>query len=628
MSEALLMNAVRLHQTGDLVGAERLYGAVLRANPRHAQALYLLGFIHSQRGQFEEAERLIGQSLQLNPQSPDAWYNRGCALQGLQRHGEAVSCFDRAVALKPDYDEAWTNRGVALLALRRHTDAVQSFSKALALKPLDREALSNRGTTALELKRYEEASADYDALFKLAPDFPYAAGNAALARAYCCDWRFLKQDRERLHAGLQAGAAVVSPHASTLIVGDPVDQLRAAQTWVAERCPESATPLWKGERYRHDRIRLAYLSADYHSHATSFLTAGLFEAHDKSRFETVAISFGPDDTSGMRDRLTNAFDRFVDVRHLNDHAAATAIRDMEIDIAVDLKGFTQDARPGILALRPAPLQVNYLGHPGTMGARYIDYLIADRRIVPDGHESHYSEKIVRLPGSYQANDRKRPIAERTPARTEEGLPETGFVFCSFNIGCKITPELFDIWMRLLKTVDGSVLWLLDDNPTAVRNLKREAEARGVSAQRLVFAPRKPVEEHLARHRLADLFLDTLPCNAHTTASDALWAGLPVLTCTGDTFAGRVAASLLFAVGLPDLVTDSLFAYEALAMKLAGDPAALAAVKAKLAANRGSAPLFDTERFTRNLEAAFTAMWAHQQRGLPAAGFVLADAAAS
>ncbi len=472
MSEALLINAVRLHQAGDLVGAERLYSAVLRANPRNAQALYLLGFIHSQRGQFEEAERLIGQSLQLNPQSADAWYNRGCALQGLQRHGEAVSCFDRAVALKPDYDEAWTNRGAALLALRQHTEAYLSFSKALALKPLDREALSNRGTTALELKRYEEASTDYDALFKLAPDFPYAAGNAALARAYCCDWRFLKQDRERLHAGLQDARAVVSPHASTLIVGDPVDQLRAARSWVAERCPELATPLWKGERYRHDRIRLAYLSADYHSHATAFLTAGLFEAHDKSRFETVAISFGPDETSAMRDRLANAFERFVDVRHLNDHSAAQAIRDMEIDIAVDLKGFTQDARPGILALRPAPVQVNYLGHPGTMGARYIDYLIADRRIVPEGHEPHYSEAVVCLPDSYQANDRKRRIAEHTPARTEEGLPDSGFVFCSFNIGCKITPELFDIWMRLLKTVDGSVLWLLDDNPAAV--LKSEA----------------------------------------------------------------------------------------------------------------------------------------------------------
>jgi protein O-GlcNAc transferase len=298
---------------------------------------------------------------------------------------------------------------------------------------------------------------------------------------------------------------------------------------------------------------------------------------------------------------------------------------MEIDIAVDLKGFTQDARPGILALRPSPVQVNYLGYPGTMGAPYIDYLIADRCIVPDGHKRFYSEKIVHLPDSYQCNDRKRVIADRTPARADEGLPEMGFVFCSFNGSFKITPEMFDIWMRLLKAAEGSVLWLLDDNPASVRNLKRQAEARGVSAQRLVFAPRRRLEDHLARHRLADLFLDALPCNAHTTASDALWAGLPVLTCTGETFAGRVAASLLSAVGLPELITESLASYEALAMRLARDPAALSAVKANLAEQRDVAPLFDTMRFTRNLESAYLTMWERAQSGMPAESFAVAAA---
>jgi predicted O-linked N-acetylglucosamine transferase (SPINDLY family) len=296
---------------------------------------------------------------------------------------------------------------------------------------------------------------------------------------------------------------------------------------------------------------------------------------------------------------------------------------MEIDIAVDLKGFTQDARPGILAFRPAPVQVNYLGHPGTMGASYIDYLIADRIIIPEEHEQHYNERIVLLPDSYQANDSTRQIAERTPSRTEEGLPESGLVFCSFNGSFKITPEFFDIWMRLLKSSEGSVLWLLDDNPAAVRNLKREAEARGIPSQRLVFAPRRPVEDHLARHRLADLFLDTLPCNAHTTASDALWAGLPLLTCVGTTFAGRVAASLLTAVGLAELIAGSLSSYEALAMKLAGDPAQLAALKAKLAQQRTCAPLFDTSRFTRHLESAFTTMWERQQAGMRPASFAVA-----
>jgi len=325
----------------------------------------------------------------------------------------------------------------------------------------------------------------------------------------------------------------------------------------------------------------------------------------------------------MRQRLTRAFDRFIDVRDKSDSQVAAMLREMEIDIAVDLKGFTQDGRPGILAHRPAPVQVNYLGHPGTMGARYIDYLIADRSLVPDGQEHCYSEKIVCLPKSYQANDRKRRIAERTPTRADEGLPDTGLVFCSFNGSFKITPDVFDVWMRLLKLDEGSVLWLLDDNPAAVRNLKREAEARGVSARRLVFAPRRPLEEHLARHRLADLFLDTLPCTAHTTASDALWAGLPVLTCWGSTFAGRVATSLLVAIGLPELVAGALGSYEAMATRLVRQPAMLASLKERLAANRDTAPLFDTESFTRQIESAYVTMWDLAQRGIAPQPFLVA-----
>jgi len=622
VNEALLKSAVSLHQAGDLAGAARLYEAILRASPRHFQALYLLGFIHFQRGQFGQAEQLIGDAIAINPLSPDAFYNRGCALQGLQRHDEALRCFDQAVALKPDYDEAWTNRGVALLALRRHADALASFDRALVLKPRDCEALSNHGTTLFELKRYEESGADYEALLSLDRDFAYARGNAVLCRAYCCDWRSLSEDRARLHADVQNGRPALSSHASTLISDSPQDQLLSARNWVQARCPPAAAPLWRGERYRHDKIRLAYLSADFHSHATAFLAAGLFECHDRKRFETVAVSFGPDDKSAMRARLSRAFDRFLDVREKNDSEVAGLLKDMEIDIAVDLKGFTQDARPSILAFRPAPLQLNYLGHPGTMGAPYIDYIVADRMIIPAGHETFYSEKIVYLPDSYQANDAKRRIAARTPSRRESGLPETGFVFCSFNSAHKIAQEMFDVWTRLLKSVEGSVLWLLDDNPWAVRNLRHEAEARGVAPSRLIFAPRKSLEEHLARQSLADLFLDTLPCNAHTTASDALWAGLPVLTCIGTTFAGRVGASLLSAIGLPELITDSLAAYEALALSLAHDPAALAAVKAKLLKNRDSAPLFDTGRFTRNLEAAYISMLERQQRGEAPESFVV------
>ena len=613
MSEALIQRAVQLHQNGDLSGAAALYDAILRSTPRHFQALYLLGFVHFQRGEFEDAERLIGNAIAVNPRAADALYNRGCALQKLQRHTEALGCFDQALALKPDYDEAWTNRGTTLMALRRHAEALSSFERALALKPRDREALSNRAATLFELRRYEEAGAAYDAVLAVDAEFPYARGNAALCRAYCCDWHSLDADRARLHADLQQNRAALSPHASTLISYSADDQLRCAQVWVNDRCPPAA-PFWRGEKYAHDKVRVAYLSADFHSHATAYLAAGLFEHHDRTRFETTAISFGPDDKSEMRARLMKSFDRFIDVQEKSDADVAAMLKSMQIDIAVDLKGFTQDARPGIFAFRPAPLQVNYLGHPGTMGAAYIDYIIADELVIPAGDENRYSEKVVRLPHSYQANDSRRRIAGPPPSRGEIGLPDTGFVFCSLNSSYKITPEVFDIWMRLLKTAENSVLWLLDDNGAAVRHLKQEAEARGVASSRLIFAPRASPDAHLARHAAADLFLDTLPCNAHTTASDALFAGLPLVTCKGTTFAGRVAASVLSAIGLSELVADSLSAYESKALALATDPSALSAIRSTLAGNLRSTPLFDTAGFTRDLEAAFTAMIARHHRG--------------
>ncbi|HEX3483611.1 MAG TPA: hypothetical protein VHT51_01035, partial [Micropepsaceae bacterium] len=381
-------------------------------------------------------------------------------------------------------------------------------------------------------------------------------------------------------------------------------------------------PLWHGEAYRHDKIRIAYISTDFRAHAVAFLIVGCFEHHDKSRFETTAISLHPDDGSETRQRIVAAFDRFIDVQAMSDAAVAAKLRELEIDIAIDLNGYTGDARTGILGHRPAPVQVNYLGYPGTMGAPYMDYLIADPMVIPSQDRVHYSEKIVYLPHGYQANDRKRRIAERTPTRHEAGLPETGFVFACFNNTHKIGPEMFDIWMRLLRDVEGSVLWLFEDNAEAAHNVKRETVARGVSAERVIFAPRVMPPEHLARTRLADLFLDTLPYNAHTTASDALWMGLPIVTCPSTTFPSRVAASLLHAIGMPEMVTSSLAEYEALAGALARDPVRLAAIKAKLIRNRDTEPMFDTARFTRYLEAAYTGMWERHQAGLPPESFAI------
>jgi predicted O-linked N-acetylglucosamine transferase (SPINDLY family) len=527
------------------------------------------------------------------------------------------------LALKPDYGDALTNRGATLLALKNYREAIASFEAALALQPRDAEALSNRATALFEIKRYDEASVAYGRLIAFAPQFPYATGNLVLARAYCCDWSGFAQDRERISAELLAGKPAMSPHASTLVLDNAEDQLRSARRWVADRCPPSSSPLWRGEIYRHDKIRVAYLSADFHAHATAFLIAGVLEHHDRSRFETIALSFGPDDGSEMRARLRRGCNRFIDVRTKSDSEIAAMVRQWEVDIAVDLKGFTQDGRPGIFAHRPAPVQVNYLAHPGTMGADYMDYIFADKTVIPPEYGRFYSEKIVYLPDTYQANDSTRWVAERTPSRAEAGLPDSGFVFACFNNSYKITPAMFDVWMRLLRATDGSVLWLLQDNETATANLKREADARGVEPRRLIFAPRVNVAEHLARQRLADLFLDTLPCTAHTTASDALWVGLPVLTVLGTTFAGRVSASLLNAIGLSELVTTSLAAYEGLALSLAQDSSALARVKVKLQDNRHTHALFDTARFTGNLEAAFEAIWSRIQRGEPPAGLAVA-----
>jgi predicted O-linked N-acetylglucosamine transferase (SPINDLY family) len=351
--------------------------------------------------------------------------------------------------------------------------------------------------------------------------------------------------------------------------------------------------------------------------------AGLFEAHDKTRFEITAISFGRDSNDEMRARLIAAFDRFIHVSGRSDREVAILLRELEIDIAVDLKGFTTEERAGILAHRAAPVQVNYLGYPGTMGTISIDYILADRFVIPGQHHANYTEKVVTLPDTYQVNDSKRVIADRTPTRAETGLPEQGFVFCSFNNNYKINPMVYDVWMRLLGKVEGSLLWLLEGSEAAARNLRKEAAARGIAPGRLVFAPVIRMENHLARCRLADLCLDTLPYNAHTTASDALWTGLPVLTCLGTTFAGRVAASLLNAIGLNELITHTLGEYEALALELATNRERLADIRSKLAENRATHPLFDTDRFRRHIEAAYTTMWERQQKGEPPESFAVA-----
>jgi protein O-GlcNAc transferase len=523
------------------------------------------------------------------------------------RQREALSFFERYLESNPESAEAWHNRAVAFAQLKRGSDALLSYDRALALRPDSAQTWNARGNILFEERRYAEAPADYGRALALNPDAPYARGYRLLAKLWCCDWSGLDEEWAAISAGLARGKRVIQPFGSLMVSGDPSELANAARIWMAGRHGAPA-PLWRGESYRHDRYRIAYLSGDLREHPVAHLMAGVFEQHDRDRFEITAVSFGADDGSEIRGRIARAAEIFIDARGLNDFDIASLLREHEIDIAVDLMGLTADCRGGILKPRPAPVQVNYLGFPGTMSSAHMNYLIADRVVLPENERHHYSEKIVYLPDSYMANDSRRRISESKPGRAEVGLPEGGFVFCSFNNAYKFRPEIFAIWMRLLTAVEASVLWLPEANEAARANLVREAGARGVARDRLVFAPYVESQaDHLARLAVADLFLDTLPCNAHSTACDALWAGLPLLTCSGTTFPGRVAASLLHAVGLPELIAKSLQEYEAMALHLARDHAELGLIRAKLARNRKTASLFDTARFTRNLEAAYREM---------------------
>lgn len=586
---------------------------------------------HNNRGnafkglrRLEEAVVSYDRALALKPDYADALSNRGLALSGLKRYPEALASFDSAIALKPDHADAFFNRGAALAELQRFGEAAASYQRATALRPDHAEAFYGLGTTLITLKRLDEAVVSYKRAIALNPDIRYLEGVHLHAKMHICDWTDFDEDCKRLQDAIARGIAVSYPFQLLAWPSSPGDQLNCARINQADKYFPPPAPLWQGERYSHQRIRIAYTSSDLHEHPVSFLTAGMFEQHDRTRFETMGVSLGAATAGPMRERLKAAFDRFVDAQTINDQDLAKLLREWEVDVLVDLNGFTDGSRPYIFAQRPAPVQVNYLGYSGTMGGEHWDYLLADRFVVPEESHGDFSEQVVRLPHTFMVTDAGRKIAAHSPSRTEVGLPEDGFVFCCFNNSFKITPDMFAVWMRLLREVDHSVLWLSKGSGSAASNLRREAERRGVSADRLVFAEKTRLnEDHLARHRLADLFLDTRYYNAHATTSDALWAGLPVLTCSGATFASRVAGSLLAAAGLPELITHSLEDYEAQALTLACDPVLLGSLREKLARNRTTCPLFDTTRFTRHIEAAYIAMWERAQRGESPASFAVA-----
>lgn len=610
---------------GRLAESLACFEQALALQPENIAAMVNLGRVYGKLGRTDEEIEIYNRVLAGKPDFPEALAGRANALLGKRRFAEAVDDLKKALALKPDYAQAAHVLGNVYAAQGQRVEALEVFERALVFKPDYPEALNNRGLILRALNRHPEAIGAFEHLLKIKPDYPYAAGSLFAARMHACEWAGYHEAAAALIAGVRAGKSTDNPFSFLAYAQEPADQLACAQLYAREK--HKAVPLPPfGPRAVHSKIRIAYISADLHNHATSYLIAGLIEEHDRSRFDVLGFSLSSGDGSSISSRVRGGFDSLTDISAFGDGDAAQHMRNLGVDIAVDLKGYTKDARPVLFVTRAAPVQVNFLGYPGTFGHECMDYIIADKIVLPPEHQPFFSEKAVYLPDCYQPNDSRRTIDPATPTRAEAGLPETGFVFCSFNGTYKITPEVFDIWMRLLKAVPGSVLWLFKSNSAVDANLRREATARGVDPGRLVFAPVLQSEKHLARHRLADLFLDTLPVNAHTTASDSLWAGLPLVTCLGRSFIGRVAASVLTAGGVPELITTSLPEYEALALKLATNPALLAGLKAKVAAQRNVSPLFDTARFCKHIEAAYATMHERRMRGEPPASFAVPPAA--
>ncbi len=626
---------------------------VLRPQVANFQ-LSLSDALHAQC-QYAAAEQACRKAIQLAQNNPEAHNHLGVMLKAQNRFTDAEQAYRVAIALKPDYAEAWNNLGNALKHQGRPTEAEQSFRQALALTPQSADVWNNLGNALQHLYRLQEAEVAYRQALALRPAFADAcynlgvvlgetgrlsdaidayvqalqlddANSAALDELIhlmlrACLWDGLPPLVDELLRRFRSGESDLNSFSLLDLPATAAEQLQCAQRNAARiqanvqmRYVHTPPTDWPA------RIKVGYLSYDYRQHPVAFLIGELFALHNRKEFEVFALAIGPDDHSPTRQNIKDTCDHFIDLAPLSRTEAAAKIHELGIHVLVDLTGYTTGARTEILALHPAPVQVNWLGYPGTMGAAYIEYIIADPTLIPPELECHYSEAVVRMPDCYQINDRRRPIAEHTPSRAACGLPEDALVFCSFNHTHKITAELYALWMRVLKATPGSVLWLLESNELASDNLHREAVAHGVDPARIVMAPRKPLAEHMARYRVADLALDTFPYNSHTTASDALWVGCPLITCMGETFASRVAGSLLQAVGLSELITNSFAEYETLALRLASEPMHLRAMKHRLLENRAFAPLFDAPKTVRNLERAYLQMLMQWITGNPAISF--------
>ncbi len=613
--QSLCNRAVLWHELGRYDQALEDYAAALSIDPNCVDALSNQSVTLNALGKYSDARHSCLKANGLLPNNPVVLHNLGFSLQGLKKSNEAIAAYRSALTIRPDYAECWNNLGNSQSTEGHLQESIQSHTEAIRCRPDFADAYFNRANVWFQLKRFEKAIQDYEQAQRLNPDLAFADGTLMHARMQACHWENFEAFSDALFAAIRSGKKAITPFALLGMTDDLTLLKQSCETYASYKTIKDSVSWVSGPGQLSTKIHLAYFSADFHNHATAYLMAELFESHDRGTFHVSAYSFGPPSFDSMRQRLVHAFDEFHDVRGLSSHEIVRHARENRLDIAIDLKGFTKDNRSDIFAMRVAPVQINYLGFPGTSGMKTMDYLVADPITIPLASRDAYSEKIAYLPDCYQVNDRSRTISDRKFRRQEFNLPERHFVFCCFNNNYKILPSIFSSWMRILKMVPQSVLWLLSDNTVSVENLKQEATHRGVSPDRLVFSERMPLPEHLARHRLADLFLDTSPYNAHTTCSDALWAGLPVLTFPGESFASRVSASLLLALGLPELVQPDLENYESMAIFLALNPERLDGLRQKLEKNKSSQPLFDTPRFTLNFETLLKKMNQRRLSGL-------------
>lgn len=599
----LMTLAVGNLQKGDLHGAERLLKQSLAMAPKNSEAFRLLGVTYAFKKDLQEALIALDRAIKIDPNNWLAHSNRGNVLKELNQFDAALKSYEKTIALQPHYAEAYNNIGNLLQDLNRHQEALEYYQRAIALQPNYAEAYSNSGNALKRLNLLDLALTAYEKALALGDESEPALAAYLSCKMQLCSWESIHDRLEKVDAGSIAHKELFYPFHLLSICHSPKVIQEITQSYMMKSHPAKLDLGEICQRSNNQKIKLGYFSPDFRNHAVSFLIAGLIEAHDKDKFELIAFSMGPDESDEMRDRLKASFDQFIDVSSKSDLEVAKLARELEIDIAVDLGGITQNSRPSIFAYRAAPIQIGYIGYLGTMAAPYFDYIIADEIIIPAEYRDAYSEKVMYLP-SYQANDPKREISQRVFTREEFGIPIKAFVYCCFNNNYKFNPAIIDSWASILLRVNEGVMLLHAESETVKRNLLAEFLSRGVDENRIFFAERLPRAEYLSRYRIADLFLDTSPYNAGTTASDALWAGLPVITFLGKTFSARMGGSLLNAIGLPELVCSSQKEYEDLAVTLGTDPSKYKFIKEKLAHNRTNTLLFDIDTFTKNLEAAF------------------------